>query len=456
MGVFNSKNFNSEIFGQYLETVPRVKQNAMLKAGILRSRPELKSLLTEQTGGNYISVPMTGLIGGSVLNYDGSTDITATGLETFLQSMIVVGRAKAWEEKDFSQDITGKDFMEEIGAQVAQYWDDVDQATILATLKGIFGVSDNNFSTDHTHNIIGASTATVGATSLNDAIQKAAGANKNLFTMAIMHSVVATNLENQSLLNYIKGTDANGIQRDLGLATWNGRAVLIDDDVPTNPVVGTPGVYTMTVGTKAIAGDKLSIFGVEYTFVANSATPTATQIQIGSTPNSTEQAANIKAKLSALTTGPATKYTITDSSNTVVFTQKTTSYGYHQPTISVTKTTNGTLAATMAETTASSEYIEYTTYIFGQNAFDYCDCGAAVPSEAWRDPKSSGGKEWLITRQRKVYAPRGFSFKQNTSIVSPTDDQLETDTNWGVVKDTAGTGYFDSKAIPFARIISKG
>ena len=69
MGVFNSKNFNSEVFGKYLETVPRVKQNAFLKAGILRSRPDLKTMLTEQTGGNFISVPMTGLIGGDALNY---------------------------------------------------------------------------------------------------------------------------------------------------------------------------------------------------------------------------------------------------------------------------------------------------------------------------------------------------------------------------------------------------
>ena len=111
MGVFDSKNFNSEVFGKYLETVPRVKQNALLKAGVLRTRGELKAMLSEQTGGNFISVPMSGRIGGDPLNYDGNTDITATGLETFLQSMIVCGRAKAWKEKDFTKDITGKDFM---------------------------------------------------------------------------------------------------------------------------------------------------------------------------------------------------------------------------------------------------------------------------------------------------------------------------------------------------------
>ena len=348
MGVFNSKNFNSEVFGKYLETVPRVKQNAFLKAGIMRGRDDIASMLTEQTGGNFVTVPMTGLIGGDALNYDGSTDITATGLETYLQSMIVVGRAKAWEEKDFSKDITGHDFMEDIAAQVAAYWDDVDQATILSTLKGIFGVTTDGFNTKHTLDITGntGDAAMVGATTLNDAIQQAAGDNKNLFTMAIMHSAVATHLENLQVLEYFKQTDADGMQRFTGLATWNGRTVLIDDDVPVE---------------------------------------------------------------------------------------------------------------TVSQSGSTGEYTKYTTYLLGANAFDYCDCGAAVPNETWRDPKSAGGKEMLITRQRKVFAPKGFSFVQPTpAIVSPTNTQLETAARWSVVKDSAGTGYFNSKAIPFARILSKG
>lgn len=340
MGVFDSKNFNAEVFGKYLETVPRVKQNALLKAGVLRTRNDLKTMLVDQTGGNFITVPMTGLIGGTALNYDGSTNITATGLDTFVQSMIVVGRAKAWEEKDFSFDITGHDFMADIAAQVGNYWDDIDQTTILSTLAGIFGVTTDSFNTKHTLDITSASTKTVGATTLNDAVQKAAGANKNLFTAAIMHSQVATTLENLQVLEYWKENDANGVQRTISLASWNGRTVLIDDDVPVD-----------TTGTNPV----------------------------------------------------------------------------------------------------------YTTYLLGQGAFDYCDCGAKTPNETYRDPTTAGGKDMLITRQRKIFAPRGFSFVQpSTPIVSPTDAQLATAARWTIVRDTAGTGYFNSKAIPFARILSEG
>lgn len=341
MSAFNSKNFNAEVFGKYLETVPRVKQNALLTAGILRNRADLKTMLSEQTGGNFISVPMTGLIGGDVLNYDGATNVTADGLETFLQSMIVVGRMKAWSEKDFSYEVTGHDFMEDVGKQVANYWDDVDQDTLLAILEGIFGVTVDGFSTKHTLDISAEVDNKVGVTTLNTAIQQAAGANKNIFTMAIMHSAVATNLENLQLLEYLKYTDANGVQRNLALATWNGRTVLIDDEVP------------------------------------------AEAQEDGST--------------------------------------------------------------------------KYTTYVLGQGAFDYCDCGAKVPNEIYRDPKTNGGEDMLITRQRKLFAPKGFSFVQpSTAIVSPTRAQLATAARWTIVKDTAGSGYFNSKAIPFARIISLG
>lgn len=340
MAVFDSKNFNAEVFGKYLETVPRVKQNALLKAGVLRPRDDLKDMFKDQSGGNYAEVPMTGLIGGAALNYDGSTNITATSLETFLQGMIVVGRAKAWEEKDFSFDITGHDFMADIAKQVANYWEDIDQITILKTLEGIFGVTVNSFNTGHTLDITSDATKTVGATTLNDAVQKAAGANKDIFTVAIMHSVVATNLENMQVLDYWKETNADGIQKSTKMASWNGRTVLIDDDVPVD-----------TSGTNP----------------------------------------------------------------------------------------------------------KYTTYLLGEGAFGYCDCGAKVPSEVHRDPTTAGGKDMLITRQRKVFAPRGFSFVQpSTAIVSPTDANLATAARWTVVKDTAGTGFFDTKAIPFARIISEG
>lgn len=437
--IFDSKYFNAEVFGKYLETIPRVKQNAFLTSGIFRNRTDLKAMLSEQTGGNYITIPMVGRIGGDPVSYDGNTDITATGINTYSQSMAVVGYAKAWAEKDFSFDITGHDFMRDIASQVAEYWDDFDQRTVLATLEGIFSAG-SAFATNNTYDISGASSAAdqvVGPATLNNAIQKAAQANKNIFTMVIMHSAVATNLENLELLEYRKYTDANGIQRNLNLADWNGRTVLIDDDVPVTTTYSSGGVYTVTVGGTPAVGDKITVLGETITLDATSA-------------------ASATAAATAMVTalGTLDDYTVSRSTATITFTEKSGHYGAGVPLASVSQGSGSTV--TVATTTSPVGEQVYTTYVLGRNAITYCDCGAKVPYETARDAKTDGGIDYLYTRQRKLFSPFGFSYYLGSGVMSPVLSDLSTGSNWGLVRDTAGIATIDTKAIPIARIISKG
>lgn len=255
MAKFDSKTFNPEAFGAYVDTVPKRTKNELLKSRALRSNEQIRNAFTGQTGVVYATLPMFGRIGGAPLNYDGQTDITATSTTTFDRSVIVIGRAKAWVERDFSEDITGGvDFMSNVGRQVSEYWEDVDQDTLLAILKGIFamtGTGNAKFVDNHTIE----STEVVGATTLNSAIQKASGDKKNKFSLVIMHSQVATNLENLNVLQYLKYTDANGIERQLQLATWNGKTVLIDDAMPTEEVAATEDEAAYTKYTSYVLGE---------------------------------------------------------------------------------------------------------------------------------------------------------------------------------------------------------
>lgn len=443
MGIFDSKHWNSDVFLKYLETVPKIKTNAFIKAGVFRTRGDLKAKLVDQVGGNYITEPVIGRIGGDVLNYDGSTNITSTGLDTYTRGMVVAGRAKAWKEYDFTTDITGKNFMEEIAKQVSDYWDDVNNTTVLNILKGIFATV--RFA-NNTYDITGAGTTTVSATSLNNAIQKAAGENKNQFKLVIMHSQVATNLENQQLLDYWKYTDADGVQRSSELASWNGRTVLIDDSLVERTET-TAGVYQAAITTKATAGDKIKINNVE--LIAG------TDFSL-STDSTTGNATAIAAALNASTDASVSKFTWSNSSGTLIATEDSGYYGLTGGfTVTVTKTSGGTLVVgTVSNTTPAVANDVYTTYILGQNAIDYCDCGAKIASEVYRDPKTSGGYDELITRQRKLYAPKGFSFI-NTALTSPTDSQFATSTNWDLAVSSGGV-YYPTKAIPIARIKSTG
>jgi len=353
--IFDSKQFNPELFGKYYETIPKLKRNELLKSGAVNNAPQYKAMMEEQTGGNYITVPLFGRIGGTAVNYDGKTDINATAMDTFSHSRVVIGRANGWIERDFSHDITGGvNFMDQVGKQVSDYWDDLNQGILLSILKGVFsmtGTDNEKFVNEHTYDVskeTDAAKQVFSPTTLNNALQKAVGQNKAKFSIAIMHSQVATNLENLQLLEYLKYTDANGIQRDLTLATLNGRTVLIDDSMPTEEV--------------AKSG-----------------------------------------------TNPA--------------------------------------------------YTKYTTYVLGAGAFEFTDAGAKVPHEMHRDPKVNGGQDTLYSRERVCYAPYGISFtKSSMATLSPTDAELEMGANWELVNDNAtGTKkYIDHKAIPIARIISRG
>lgn len=353
---FDSKSFNPQAFGKYVDTIPQLKKNELLKSRALTPNSQIREMFSSQTGTAYAVLPMYGLLDGDVLNYDGQTDITATSTTTYERGVVVTGRAKAWTEMDFSEDITGgAGFMSNVARQVSEYWDTIDQNILLSILTGIFsmtGTKNLEFVNNHTHDITTVGDGVMTPSTLNTAIQKASGDNKNRFKIAIMHSAVATNLENLNLLSYLKQTDANGIQRDLTLATWNGRSVIIDDSMPVEEV-------------------------------AESAS------------------------------GKGDGYT------------------------------------------------KYTTYILGEGAFDYENIGAKVPYEMNRDPKTNGGVDTLYSRQRKVYAPYGISYtKSSQASLSPTDAELKNGANWELVNDGNETAskrkYINHKAIPIARIVSKG
>jgi hypothetical protein len=407
MAKFDAKTFNERAFGKYVDIVPKLKKNELIKSRALTPNSQIRDAFNGQTGVVYATIPMYGRVDGDALNYDGETDITATSTVTYERGVVVVGRAKAWVERDFSEDATdGADFMGNIARQVAEYWDEIDQDTLLAILNGIFsmtGASNLKFVDGHTHNITGLGKDSQGkplnvvsASTLNTAIQKASGDKKSKFTISIMHSTIATNLENLKLLSYMTYTDSSGIERQLELATWNGRAVIIDDGMPTEEVAGG---YVKSTSTTEGALE----------VVADTTTPTATQIKIS----------EVDPVIGGYT--PAV-------GDYVVF---------------------------------EDAYTKYTTYVLGNGAFDYEDVGVKVPFEMDRNPAVNGGQDTLYSRQRKVFAPYGISFTKSAMATnSPTNAELGKGENWTIVNDgnsvAANRKYLDHKAIPIARIISRG
>ena len=244
---FDAKSFNPQAFKYKADRIPRTRMNEMRKSRVLTGNPDIRAVFTTQDGTAYARLAMRGLLDGDAVNYDGQTDITATSTKTFEQGVVVVGRAKAWTERDFSYDITGgQDFMDNVAKQVADYWQDIDQDTLLAILRGVFAMTSTKgaeFVKKHTYEVDGP----MEATTLNSATAQACGDHKKKFSMIFMHSVVSTNLENLNLLTALKYTDKEGVTRDLTLYTWNGKLVIVDDGMPTEQAEGGSTVYTSYV-----------------------------------------------------------------------------------------------------------------------------------------------------------------------------------------------------------------
>ena len=454
--IFNAKIFNGEVFQKYVDRIPNTKLNELIKSRAIVQRPDLASAMADQVGGNYITTPLKGLISGSVpLNYDGETNITSNQTKTFSHSRVVVGRANAWTERDFSYDITGGvDFMENIAQQISEYWDEIDQDTIVHILNGVFNMSDDKgteFVQSHTYDVTALTNSenvvgNMDGTTLNTAMQRACGDNKGKFSLAIMHSKVATNLENLKLLVYLKYNDANGLQRDLSIGTLNGRLVMVDDSMPVVNVEKTAGVYTVTFATSPATGEKYTVAGEEFT--------------VASTQTTKAIVDGLTALINADTTNPYTA--VATSSTVLTLTEKTGKYGTGAPATSSTGvgTSDPSTTMTVATTTAAVIDVTYVTYVFGDGAIEYTNCGAKVPYEMDRNPSAYGGQDTLYSRQRKCFAPYGISFtKASMSSLSPTNAELEMGANWELVNSNEQGGskeYISLKAIPIARIISLG
>jgi len=390
MGKFDSKSFNEKAFKYSVENprIPNLKTNELKKSKALKGSKDIRSVFTSQNGTVYAEIAMKGLLDGQAVNYDGQTDITATSTKTFNRGIVVVGRAKAWTEKDFSDDVSGEDFMDNVADQVAEYKDGLDQDTLLAILEGIYkmtGIKNLEFVNNHTLEVNG----NMSATTLNSAMNKACGKNKKKFTMIFMDSDVSTNLENLNVMEHLKYTDKDGVTREIELATWNGRLVVIDD------MPKSEGYMDSVEG----ATGALKI-------VANSATPAAGEIKL----------------------------------------EEVTPY-------------------LDAKTLKAGDYVvfgtKYISYVLGDGAIDYEDIGAKHPYSMSRDEKTNGGEDTLYMRQRKVFAPFGISFtKASMASNSPTDDELKNGSNWEIVHSgetvAANRSYINHKAIPIAKIVSRG
>lgn len=252
-GTFGGFHFDPDVFTDYIQEVDPV-HTSIINSGVLRVSPDISAVLTDKN--NVFTVPNYAPLSGDAKNYDGETNNTPVEVSSKKQTGMAFRRMAAWEDRDFTRELTGADPLGDVARKVAYYQQKNNQKDLLAVVDGVLNVPDMN---THVKNISAskdtqptAENRLSGDTFL-DAAQEALGDNFDDLTMVAMHSRVYTNLLKLQLVNNIAttpGAYSRGVQFGLLL---NKYLVMVDDSLTTNTKDGPTTYNTYLLGEGAIA-----------------------------------------------------------------------------------------------------------------------------------------------------------------------------------------------------------
>ena len=223
----------------FFDTVAKLAtdKSALLRSGIMARNGEASRIALAE--GNDGTMRYWNDLDGdaSIATDDPSVLITPGKVG---QSSLKVGkhfRNKAWSTMDIASNFTGSDPAGWIASRIADWWIREDQKVLIATLNGVFADNVANDSGDMMVNVAtdaaGAAAAAekISATVVLAAKQTMGDAADRLTTL-VMHSVIYTELQRQSLIAFIPNDQAN-----IGFGTYLGYSIMIDDGCPA--VAGT-------------------------------------------------------------------------------------------------------------------------------------------------------------------------------------------------------------------------
>lgn len=222
-----------EVFNPYV--IERTAQlSKLVKSGIVVPSAELDALA--MAGGKLINMPFWKDLTGDdeVLSDSGALTVNNIGSGKDVAALLM--RGKAWGVNDLAKAISGDDPMGAIGDLVAEYWARMEQKTLLAVLKGIFGAASMS---KNVHDISGQLEDAAKISGLSFIVAKnKLGDNSDKLTAVMMHSDTFTVLEQQNLIQYIP--NSQGI---VEFPSYMGKEVIVDDGCPKDSDVYTTYLF---------------------------------------------------------------------------------------------------------------------------------------------------------------------------------------------------------------------
>ncbi len=221
--------------------------SALQQAGIIVGSEELDRLAS--AGGKYINMPFWTDLDGDDEVLSDSGALTPGKIDASQDIAVLLMRGRAWASNDLAKALSGDDPMGAIADLVAAYWARRRQATLLSTLKGVFGSATMANSVHDIGSTAGADGTFTGKTFI-DAVQKLGDAKDKLTAIA-MHSQTEAELAKQNLITFEKNSEGK-----VTVKRYMGHRVIVDDGMPVEvrDIDPTTGVDNRNVFTSYIFG----------------------------------------------------------------------------------------------------------------------------------------------------------------------------------------------------------
>jgi hypothetical protein len=209
------------------------------QCGIVETAMEFDEIASE--GGREVKMPYWKDLTATRQLLSDSASLTVNKIASDQDIARIHNDAQVWSVNHLAKVISGDDPMQAIIDLVAQYWARTDEGLIVSSLKGMFAAASmsGNLLAIHSESIAGQSAATrLNGSTFVDACAKL-GDRADRLTAVALHSATEAALRKLDLIDFIPDSEGKAMLR-----TFQGRRVVVDDNLPTRAGSTDGTVYT--------------------------------------------------------------------------------------------------------------------------------------------------------------------------------------------------------------------
>ena len=210
------------------------------QCGIVESAPEF-DVIAAEAGGREVKMPFWKDLTATRQLLSDASPLTVNKITSDQDIARIHNDAQVWSVNHLAKVISGDDPMQAIVDLVAEYWARTDEGLIVSCLKGMFGAASlaGNLLAIHSETVAGQSAATrLNGSTFVDACIKL-GDRSDRLTAVAMHSATEAALRKLDLIDFIPDSESKA-----QLRTFQGRRVVVDDNLPTRAGSTDGTVYT--------------------------------------------------------------------------------------------------------------------------------------------------------------------------------------------------------------------